>query len=557
MYCWHVKTKIRYALMFCIFVSIASYFTMYKTTNGEESICTETKNAFLNQVGHFWMAGMQKTQNEILSSDENLDPGKVRLDVEEDTRISDKFCDRKVKTNLDKQYSQGDYDVIVVKSPNRQLSIPGIENDPHFAATDSFFEDKLENNFLDNDEERNKTIDQKGMKVDDEIIHSNRSQTFPLIPEDALLIFGDELTPWEKREIMKYEKIWYVGEGANKTEAQQEADNNYGFDIESGKYEGHYKVVLNDHIAYRYQILKNLGMGNGGTTVKVLDHSNNEFLAIKILVNSTARGKDLYMRELGIMKYIESNATNKNYFSRMFNTIYFRNHYCIVQELLGDSLHDIYSNRPVESLDLLRRFSSDIMHAMYYLSELNIFHSDLKLQNIMFLYGKNDQSEGQLLKVGDFDLSCVPHAEDFFYRCPEGVVFQPLYCRSPESLLNLPVSSQSDMFSLGVIMAQLFLGTPLFIGRDEVDQFAAMMEVIGLPPAHIISQAKEIYARAISYATRTWFRRIPGKRPLDYVLRDIDPLLFDLISECLEWDADIRITPKEALLHPFFTKVNG
>ncbi|XP_077967153.1 dual specificity tyrosine-phosphorylation-regulated kinase 4-like isoform X1 [Styela clava] len=518
MHCWHARTKIRYALIFFLFVSIPCYFTMYKITNGEETTYIKTKNAFSNQVGQFLMAVTEKTQIKISTSEQNLDLGKVRLDIEEDTRIIDELRD-KTGQKLD--------DGNLVDSDGEQV----------FPITPE---------------------DLKGLKVDHEIVHSNQTQTLPHSPEDALLIFGDELTPWEKREIMKYEKIWYVGEGANKTEAQQEADNNYGFDIESGKYKGHYKVVLNDHIAYRYQILKQLGMGKAGTTVKVLDHSNNELLAIKILVNTTKRGEVMFTKELGIMKYIETEATNTNYFSRMFDTFFFRNHHYIVQKLLGDSLHDVYSNRPVESLDLLRRFSSDIMHAVYYLSELNIFHSDLKLQNIMFMHGKNNQSEGQLLKVADFDLSCIPDAENLLYRCRQGIEFQPLYCRSPESLLKLPVSSQSDMFSLGVIMAQLFLGTAPFFGGDEVDQFAAMMEVIGLPPAYIISHAngREIYAKAISCATRTWLRRIPGRRPLDYVLKDIDPLLFDLISKCLEWDANIRITPKEALLHPFFTKVN-
>lgn len=56
---------------------------------------------------------------------------------------------------------------------------------------------------------------------------------------------------------------------------------NYGFDNESQEY----IVMANEHIAYRYEIIKKLGKGSFGIVLRVLDHKTKEFIALKILKN--------------------------------------------------------------------------------------------------------------------------------------------------------------------------------------------------------------------------------------------------------------------------------
>ena len=44
--------------------------------------------------------------------------------------------------------------------------------------------------------------------------------------------------------------------------------NNYGFDNESQEY----IVVMNEHLGYRYEIVKKLGKGSFGIVLRVFDH---------------------------------------------------------------------------------------------------------------------------------------------------------------------------------------------------------------------------------------------------------------------------------------------
>jgi dual specificity tyrosine-phosphorylation-regulated kinase 2/3/4 len=56
---------------------------------------------------------------------------------------------------------------------------------------------------------------------------------------------------------------------------------NYGFDTDNQEY----IVVMNEHLAYRYEIVKKIGKGSFGIVLRVFDHKTKEFLAMKILKN--------------------------------------------------------------------------------------------------------------------------------------------------------------------------------------------------------------------------------------------------------------------------------
>ena len=43
---------------------------------------------------------------------------------------------------------------------------------------------------------------------------------------------------------------------------------------------------MNEHIAYRYEIVKRLGKGSFGIVLKVFDHKTKEYVALKILKNN-------------------------------------------------------------------------------------------------------------------------------------------------------------------------------------------------------------------------------------------------------------------------------
>ena len=69
--------------------------------------------------------------------------------------------------------------------------------------------------------------------------------------------------------------------------------------------EGEYKVVIGDDIQYRYEVLEILGKGTFGQVLKVFDHCEKKFAAMKIIKNNQ-RFFDKSLIEVEILSYLHS-----------------------------------------------------------------------------------------------------------------------------------------------------------------------------------------------------------------------------------------------------------
>ncbi|KAG8536654.1 hypothetical protein GDO81_025931 [Engystomops pustulosus] len=61
------------------------------------------------------------------------------------------------------------------------------------------------------------------------------------------------------------------------------------------------------------------------------------------------------------------------------------------------------------------------------------------------------------------------------------------FCRAPEIILGLPFCEAIDMWSLGCVIAELFLGWPLYPGASEYDQIRYISQTQGLPAEYLLS----------------------------------------------------------------------
>ena len=66
-------------------------------------------------------------------------------------------------------------------------------------------------------------------------------------------------------------------------------------------------------------------------------------------------------------------------------------------------------------------------------------------------------------------------------------------------LLGYPYTVAIDMWSLGCMAAELFLGLPLFPGASEHDLLVRIVEMRGVPPDHVLAKAQH---------TKKYFERV-------------------------------------------------
>mmetsp|Transcript_4504 Transcript_4504/g.5977 ORF Transcript_4504/g.5977 Transcript_4504/m.5977 type:complete len:129 (+) Transcript_4504:714-1100(+) len=115
------------------------------------------------------------------------------------------------------------------------------------------------------------------------------------------------------------------------------------------------------------------------------------------------------------------------------------------------------------------------------------------------------------------------------------------------------------MWSFGCILIELYTGIPIFPGESETEQLALIMQTFGKPPLHVLENAerKDKFFQPGTNEPLNVFEepgrgyRLPDSRPLVEVIGDQSETFFDFICQCLDWDPAQRITPLQALQHPW------
>lgn len=363
----------------------------------------------------------------------------------------------------------------------------------------------------------------------------------PMTPHDTLREFSHRLTGYERKEILEYPEIWFLGSESKKIEGVPGGSQNCGYDDENGSY----IKVLHDHIAYRYEIKEIIGKGSFGQVIKAFDHKTNQSIAVKIIRNK----KRFHHQALVEVKILDSlrkkDRDNQYNIIHMFDYFYFRNHLCITFELMGMNLYELIKKNNFQgfSISLIRRFGFSLLQCLKILCHERIIHCDLKPENILLrLRGQSS------IKVIDFGSSCYEHQRVYTY-------IQSRFYRSPEVILGLPYSMAIDMWSLGCILAELYTGYPLFPGENEVEQLACIMEIFGLPESSLLDEAqrKKLFfdSRGNPRCTTNskGKKRRPGSKDLSSAIKTHDILFLDFIRRCLIWNPKERMTAEEGLQH--------
>ncbi|KAJ5096130.1 hypothetical protein NUU61_005486 [Penicillium alfredii] len=242
-------------------------------------------------------------------------------------------------------------------------------------------------------------------------------------------------------------------------------------------------VLLSDwNSRNRYLILDVLGQGTFGQVVKCQNLKTGEVVAVKCIKNKTAYFNQSMM-EVSVLDLLNSkyDKNDDHHLLRLKDTFIHRQHLCLAFELLSVNLYELIKQNQFRGLSttLVRVFAQQLLNALSLLNKAHLIHCDLKPENILL---KN--LESPIIKVIDFGSACDERQTVYTY-------IQSRFYRSPEVLLGLPYSSAIDMWSLGCIVVELFLGLPLFPGSSEYNQVCRIVEMLGLPPTWMLEMGKQ------------------------------------------------------------------
>ncbi|XP_016375849.1 homeodomain-interacting protein kinase 1 isoform X3 [Sinocyclocheilus rhinocerous] len=348
--------------------------------------------------------------------------------------------------------------------------------------------------------------------------------------------------------------------------------------------EGDYQLVQHEilcSVANSYEVLEFLGRGTFGQVAKCWKRGTNEIVAIKILKNHPSYARQGQI-EVSILNRLSAENADEFNFVRSYECFQHKGHTCLVFEMLEQNLYDFLKHSKFSPLPLrhIRPILQQVATALMKLKSLGLIHADLKPENIMLV-----DPIRQPYRVKVIDFGSASHVS----KAGCSTYLQSRYYRAPEIILGLPFCEAIDMWSLGCVIAELFLGWPLYPGASEYDQIRYISQTQGLPPEYLLSagtKTSRFFNRGPDSSYPLWRLKTPSEHEAEmgvkskearkYIFNCLDDMmqvnlpthlegtdmlaektdrreLIDLLKRMLRLDVDKRITPTKILAHPFVT----
>ncbi|XP_010528678.1 PREDICTED: serine/threonine-protein kinase ppk15 [Tarenaya hassleriana] len=244
-------------------------------------------------------------------------------------------------------------------------------------------------------------------------------------------------------------------------------------------------VLASSDSQQRYIVKDLLGHGTFGQVAKCWVPATNSYVAVKIIKNQPAYYQQALV-EVSILTTLNKkyDPEDNNHIVRIYDYFLHQRHLCICFELLDMNLYELIKINQFRglSLSIVQLFSKQILRGLALLKDAGIIHCDLKPENILLCTSVKPAG----IKIIDFGSACMEDRTVYSY-------IQSRYYRSPEVLLGYQYATAIDMWSFGCIVAELFLGLPLFPGASEFDLLSRMIEILGeQPPDYVLKDAKNM-----------------------------------------------------------------
>jgi serine/threonine protein kinase len=226
-------------------------------------------------------------------------------------------------------------------------------------------------------------------------------------------------------------------------------------------------------IGQRYEILGEAGHGSMGNVYKARDRETGETVALKLLKPEIASDHAMMERFknelLFARKITHKNVCRMHEFNRVGGIAY-----SSMEFVEGESLRSVLSRfgglPQKKAVDLALQICSGLKEA----HAQGIVHRDLKPENIMV------DAHGNV-KIMDFGIA---RSMEAMTRMTGSLAGTPQYM-APEQVAGKPVDYRTDIYSLGLILYEMFTGTPAFQADNPVAVALKHMQEEAVPPHQI------------------------------------------------------------------------
>eukprot|EP01084_Bolivina_argentea_P108414 193757_1 len=305
--------------------------------------------------------------------------------------------------------------------------------------------------------------------------------------------------------------------------------------------------IYNDEGNKMYLREKLLGQGTYGMVYLAQHISTQEMVVIKQMKRFHQDGPGLsptMLREASILKKLKHQ--NIVEIKDIFFT--YNQEFCLVFELCAMDLHkyidaQINLNKKIE-LPLIKKWSYQMISGISYMHSHRIWHRDIKPANILVTDNMN-------IKIGDLGLGreheipikeLTPEIVTLWYRAPELLLGTRLYC------------GKVDIWSVGLIIAEMARNEPLFAKYCEWELIIAIFKCFGTPTIHDNNSLIHLQHFSCKFPQ---FNVKGVKFENEMGSLKHDKFACDLLKKMLQVDPEKRLNATKLLKHKWFANVEN
>lgn len=197
-----------------------------------------------------------------------------------------------------------------------------------------------------------------------------------------------------------------------------------------------------------YHVIELVGEGSFGKVYKGRRKFTGQTVAMKFIMKQGKSEKDIHnlRQEIEILRKLK----HENII-QMLDWFESPQEFCVVTEFAQGELFEILEDDKYLPEEQVQAIAKQLVRALHYLHSNRIIHRDMKPQNI--LIGANS-----VVKLCDFGFARAMSTNTVVLRSIKGT---PLYM-APELVREQPYNHTVDLWSLGVILYELYVGQPPF-----------------------------------------------------------------------------------------------
>lgn len=221
----------------------------------------------------------------------------------------------------------------------------------------------------------------------------------------------------------------------------------------------------------KYEIVRKLGSGATSTVYLALDPFNKQQVAIKLfdlgVLQDPGRAKiyrKLLMTEASLAGKLSHPHIAKIHDAVMEGDI----NYMVMEYIEGSTLEHCSEVDHLLPISTIAEIIYKCCKALEYAQHQGVIHRDIKPANIL-LQGETD------IKISDFGAAALQSNQTTTQVSGVG---SPAYM-SPEQVKELPLTHQTDIYSLGVVMYKLLTGKLPF---DASNNYSMVYHIINIEP---------------------------------------------------------------------------